>query len=109
MSLNSQSEADVIKKSGDQVLCVRILDDTKKLLKKSGIIMSEPQWLSMVSHISAMVYRSVHKEYIQPLDKNLFNEVSKESIELASQICSMLENLHKDEKYLLSIHFEAAK
>lgn len=109
MSLNSNSEDDLIQKSGDPVLCRRILDGTKKLLADSEITMSEPQWLSLVSHISAMVYRSLNKEYIQPLDKNLFKEVSYESIELANQVCSLLEGLHEDEKYLISIHFEAAK
>lgn len=109
MSLSSQSEEDVIKRSGDQVLCKRTLEDTKKLLKEFGVTMTEPQWLSLVSHISAMVYRSVNKECIQPLEVHLFSEVSKESIELASRICSMLENLHEHEKYLLSIHFEGSK
>lgn len=109
MNINSLSEDDLIKKSGDFVLCKRILEDTEKLLVDSGFKMSEPQRLSLVSHISAMVYRSLNKEYIQALDKDLFNEVSRNSIELATQVCSMLDDLHEDEKYLLSIHFEAAK
>lgn len=96
-------------KSGDLKACQKILEYAKDLLQKANIHMNETQWLSFVSHLSAMVYRSIHKEPIDPLDRDLFNEVSSESIELAAKVCLMLKNLHEDEKYLLSIHFETAK
>lgn len=82
---------------------------TGDLLQKNHINMSDAQFLSLVSHLSAMVNRSVNKEPIAPIDKNLFTEVSTQSIELADRICKRLEDLHEDEKYLLSVHFEAAK
>lgn len=71
--------------------------------------MTESQWLSFVSHASGMVYRSINNETIPTIEAEMFSEVSQESIEMASAICKQIGNLADDEKYLLSIHFEAAK
>ncbi|SDY14958.1 PRD domain protein EF_0829/AHA_3910 [Evansella caseinilytica] len=99
----------LMKKSGDEGRCETMLAITQSLLAAVGISMSEAQWLSLVSHLSAMVYRSVNNDPIPPVDKGMFQEVSAESIELAAKVCEMLPELHEDEKYLLSIHFESAK
>lgn len=99
----------LIEKSGDIETCNKVLHSTKELLDGADIKMMEAQWLSLVSHISAMVNRSITKEPISPIDSGMFSEVSNESIELAAKICGMLPNLIEDEKYLLSIHFESAK
>ncbi len=99
----------LLQKSGNAIICKELLINTQNLLIEEKVKMNDTQWLSLTSHLSAMVYRSIHKEQIAPIDVNLFNEVSLESINLAEKICMMLPNLHVDEKYLLSIHFEAAK
>jgi len=99
----------LIDKSGDTEVCEEVLDYTKELLKEANINITEPQWLSLVSHLSAMVERSINKEFIKPLDQSLFAEVSSQSLDLASEICGKLDHLHEDEKYLLSIHFESAR
>ncbi|MGX6445486.1 PRD domain-containing protein [Neobacillus sp. K501] len=99
----------LIQKSGDAEKCSSLLQFTEDLLKKSEIKMNDAQCLSLVSHLSAMVYRSINKEPINPIDKEMFNEVSSESINLAEMVSSKLPDLHEDEKYLLSIHFESAK
>ncbi|MFY2157210.1 PRD domain-containing protein [Cytobacillus firmus] len=96
-------------KSEDPELCKEMMIYVESQLSKENIQMTEAQKLSLLSHVSAMVYRSKHQELVQPVDKILFQEVSKESIEMASKVCSKLQNLHEDEKYLLSIHFETAK
>lgn len=98
----------LLQKSGDSEKCSQLLQVTEDMLKKSEIYMNETQWLSLVSHLSAMVYRSIYKEQINSIDKEMFNEVSTDSIELAEMVCDMLPDLHEDEKYLLSIHFESA-
>ncbi|WP_107837829.1 hypothetical protein [Metasolibacillus meyeri] len=99
----------IIERSGDAKKCRELLAETKDIMAKSAIVMDETQWLSLASHLSAMLYRSIHQEPIQPLDSTMFSEVSQGSIELAVAVCGLLPNLHADEKYLLSIHFEAAK
>ncbi|KAA0966572.1 PRD domain-containing protein [Sporosarcina sp. ANT_H38] len=109
MSLQILKEREIIGKSGDPDLCIEVLTYSKKVLRTKKISMTETQWLSFVSHVSGMVYRSINMEAIPALEKEIFNEVSKDSIEMASDICKQLSNLHDDEKYLLSIHFETAK
>lgn len=96
-------------KSEDPQLCKEMMEYVESQLSKENIQMTEAQKLSLLSHVSAMVYRSRHQEMVQPVDKVLFQEVSKDSIEMASRVCGKLQNLHEDEKYLLSIHFETAK
>ncbi len=109
MNQQMSKEQEVISKSGDSDLCIDVLTYSKILLDVKKISMTEPQWLSFVSHIAGMVYRSTYKEAIPAIDKAIFNEVSQDSIEMASDICKQLSNLQDDEKYLLSIHFETAK
>lgn len=99
----------LVEKSGDVKTCERILQYTKTMMNEANIKMNDTQWLALVSHLSAMVYRSVKHELINSIDKTLFSEISSESIELSGRVCELLENLHEDEKYLLSIHFETAK
>jgi PRD domain protein (TIGR03582 family) len=100
---------ELYQKSEDPQLCIDVMTFLNALLVQENIQMTDAQRLSLTSHISAMVYRSKHKESIQPIDKNIFQEVSNESIEMASRVCGLLPDLHDDEKYLLSIHFESAK
>jgi len=110
--MNTQSrskEQEIISKSGNPDLCMDVLTYSKGILESKKVVMTLTQWLSFVSHISGMVYRSTNEEPIQSVEKELFNEVSSDSIVMASEICTQLSNLHEDEKYLLSIHFEAAK
>ncbi|WP_042471513.1 PRD domain-containing protein [Bacillus ndiopicus] len=99
----------IIEKSGDAARCRELLAATKEIIAQAEVVMNETQWLSLASHLSAMLYRSINKEPIQPLDSTMFSEVSQESIKLAATVCGLLPDLHEDEKYLLSIHFEAAK
>lgn len=100
---------EIVSKCANPDLCTEVLNYSKKYLDAESIVMTESQWLSFVSHVSGMVYRSVNKEKIPAVEKEIFNEVSPDSIAMASTICSQLSNLQDDEKYLLSIHFEAAK
>lgn len=82
---------------------------TLKLLTEEGINMTLVQKLTLSSHICAMVDRNFDGGEIPDVDEELFSEVSNHSISLADQICQLLPNLAKSEKYLLSVHFEAAK
>lgn len=109
MKLQNPKEREIISKSGNPDLCTRVLNFSQGLLEEKNITMTESQWLSFVSHISGMVYRSTHNESIPAIEKEMFSEVSQDSIEMASEICNQISNLQEDEKYLLSIHFEAAK
>lgn len=109
MSPQNSLETEIVHKSAEPNLCMKVLDYSKQYLNEKDIVMTEPQWLSFVSHVAGMVYRSVNKEKIPTVEKEIFSEVSMDSIKMASMICNQLSNLQDDEKYLLSIHFEAAK
>lgn len=109
MSQQGLNELEIIDKSGNPDLCKVVLSYSKSILVENNIVMTEVQWLSFVSHISGMVYRSTYKEALPPIEKEIFSEVSQDSIVLASIICQQMNHLQDDEKYLLSIHFEAAK
>ncbi|MEK5039615.1 hypothetical protein [Sporosarcina sp. FSL K6-3457] len=109
MSQQGLNEQEIIDRSGNPNLCKAVLSYSKNALVENSIVMTEVQWLSFVSHISGMVYRSTFKEALPPIEKEIFGEVSQDSILLASTICRQLNHLQDDEKYLLSIHFETAK
>lgn len=100
---------ELYEKSENPQLCREAMLFAEKLMLQENIKMTEPQILSLLSHISGMVYRSLNKEEIQPVDRNLFNDISNHSIHMAKQVCELLSDLHEHEKYLLSIHFESAK
>lgn len=109
MNQQSLMAAEIVSKCANPDLCTEVLNYSKKLFNTKSIVITESQWLSFVSHVSGMVYRSIHNEKIPAVEKEMFNEVSQDSIAMASIVCSQLSNLQDDEKYLLSIHFEAAK
>lgn len=109
MSQQGLNEQEIIERSGNLNLCKAVLSYSKNALVDNSIVMTEVQWLSFVSHISGMVYRSTYKEALPPIEREIFSEVSQDSIVLASAICQQMNHLQDDEKYLLSIHFEAAK
>lgn len=96
-------------KSGDESLCEQTLLLVEQLCKEEHIAFQEHQWLSLASHISAMVHRSLHHTQLDSIEKEMFNQISDESIDLARKVSSSLPNLQDEEAYLLSIHFETAK
>jgi len=99
----------VIENSSNSSKCEKIIIEVAELLKHANIQMTDAQWLSLVSHLSGMVYRSTHQKPLDAIDKELFNEVSTDSLKLAEEICNLFDDLQEDEKYLLSIHFESAR
>nr|WP_263324306.1 PRD domain-containing protein [Neobacillus sp. Marseille-Q6967] len=100
---------ELYEKSEEPEVCKEVMQFAEQLMLKKNIRMTESQLLSLLSHISGMVYRSKHKEKIQSVDPILFKDVSEVSIDMAKQVCGLFSDLHDDEKYLLSIHFESAK
>jgi len=79
------------------------------MAKEAGINMTLTQRLGISSHLCAMVNRHFEGGDIPDVDPEMFKEVSETSIDLAARVCELLPNLVEGEKYLLSIHFEAAR
>ncbi|MFB5195860.1 hypothetical protein ACE198_13170 [Neobacillus sp. KR4-4] len=109
VGLNQIEIKEMITKSGDEKTCKDILNKVRLMIKERKLYPTHPQWLSLISHISAMVTRNMNEDSIRDLNTELFNEVSSVSIELAKVVCSLLPHLYEDETYLLAIHFETIK
>jgi PRD domain protein (TIGR03582 family) len=99
----------LLTKSGDRKRCEQVFDLSQTLCDAVQISMTEVQQLSLLSHLSAMVHRSLTGEKLAPIDRTLFAEISTESLTMAKKLKESLTNLEEDEIYLLSIHFEVAK
>ncbi|MFS0780406.1 PRD domain-containing protein [Bacillus sp. 1P06AnD] len=101
-------EEQLIERSSDRSRCMELIQFSRDLLRHEGIGMTGAQWLSLVSHLSGMVHRSVVGKQLEPLDRNLFSEISDKSLAYAKEVVKKLPDLTEDEIYLLSIHFESA-
>jgi PRD domain protein (TIGR03582 family) len=100
---------EIMMRSGDVGGCERVFELSQILCLAESIHMTDVQQLALLSHLSAMVYRSLSGEKLVPIDRELFSEVSRGSLEISKKIKDALPNLDEDELYLLSIHFEVAK
>ncbi|OUM86707.1 PRD domain-containing protein [Parageobacillus thermoglucosidasius] len=105
----TEEEKKLLEKSGDVTLCIKAYEFAIKQMENEKIYMTDFQRVSLLSHISGMVYRSVTGEKLFAIDHNLFAGISNESLHIAKKIKEYIGNLPEDEIYLLSIHFENAK
>jgi len=96
-------------KSGDKEKCEQVFKLAQDLCSAENIKMTDVQELSLLSHLSAMVHRSLTGEKLAPIDIALFSEVSGEALAIAKKVKESLTHLEEAEIYLLSIHFEVAK
>jgi PRD domain protein (TIGR03582 family) len=107
---NGTSEIkEIMIRSGDTESCERVFELSQSLCLAENVLMTDVQQLALLSHLSAMVHRSLSGEKLVPIDRELFSEVSSESLQISKQLKDALPNLDEDEVYLLSIHFEVAK
>ncbi|MGX7126767.1 PRD domain-containing protein [Enterococcus viikkiensis] len=74
-----------------------------------SIVPTELQWTILVNHLNEMLRRSKTDDTIPEIDPLMFSEVSSEALNLADGVVKKIDNLTKDEIYVLSIHFETAK
>jgi PRD domain protein (TIGR03582 family) len=111
MNITDSSEEiiQLLIKSGNQKLCEQAFVLSQIQCKEIDILMTDVQQLSLLSHLSAMVQRSLTGEKLIPFDRSVFSKISSESLSAARKVKDSLNNLEEDEIYLLSIHFEAAK
>lgn len=86
-----------------------VMQEIADELSNLHIVPSVLQWQILLNHVNEMVMRSKEKTTIPQVDAQLFSEISPASLQLAEKIVTRIGHLAQDEKYLLSIHFEAAK
>ncbi|WP_413731007.1 glycine dehydrogenase [Sodalis sp. RH22] len=80
-----------------------------QMLTERNIRINHVQDQMLHSHVRAMVMRSLTGEPLPEVDKELFDEISADSMAMAEAVVNLLDNLPIEEAYLLSVHFEVAK
>ncbi|MBM7599021.1 PRD domain protein (TIGR03582 family) [Virgibacillus halotolerans] len=99
----------LLKESGDKKRCEQAFLLAQMLCRERNVFLTNAQQLSLLSHISAMVQRSLTGEKLIPFDRAIFSGISNDSLYIAKKIKDLVMGLEEEEIYLLSIHFEAAK
>lgn len=91
-------------------------EETKRILrfaltemKADNIEPDLTQVVILANHIGEMVDRSKQHEKLMDVDVSLFDKVSPEALQIAQDVVDQIGGLATSEKYVLSIHFEAAK
>ncbi|MFZ4833271.1 glycine dehydrogenase [Rouxiella sp. Mn2063] len=87
----------------------RLLAYIQTMLNAENIYTNDVQQQMLASHVKAMVLRSITGEPLPEVEKELFDEISADSMQRAEHIVGLLSNLPIEEAYLLSVHFEVAK
>lgn len=105
----SEEAQEIIEHSLYQEELKKIIEYTKEQLKGNDIEPNEIQWTVLINHLKEMIDRKKEEGSIPAVDSAMFSEVSSDSLLIAENIVQSIGNLSEDEKYILSIHFEAAK
>ncbi len=79
------------------------------LLDQYKIQPDELQLTMLLNHVDAMLVRSLNSEEMMRVDPQLFAEVSPEALQISTEVVQKIGNLSEAEKFILSIHFEAAR
>lgn len=100
---------EMIQKSVDEKRLSDALQFIHDECSRMEISITDYRWQSLVNHVSAMLSRSKSGERLDAMDASIFAEIGEDSLRLAREVVLLIGNIQEDEKYLLSVHFEAAK
>ncbi|PBI81560.1 PRD domain-containing protein [Rahnella victoriana] len=87
----------------------QVLKDIQTMQSAKNIYTTDVQLQMLTSHVKAMVLRSITGEPLPEVEKELFDEISADSMHMAEVVVSWFGNLPIEEAYLLSVHFEVAR
>ncbi|MFU2315712.1 glycine dehydrogenase [Rahnella sp. PCH160] len=87
----------------------QVLKEIQLMQSAKNIYTTDVQLQMLTSHVKAMVLRSMTGEPLPEVEKDLFDEISDESMQMAEDVVSWFGNLPIEEAYLLSVHFEVAR
>lgn len=96
-------------KSGNPELFSKVIREIENQMLKKGVKLTPAELLGIASHVSAMIRRGAERKQMKVENKDIFSELSNEFLNVAADICKLIPHIHKDEKYLLAIHFQHAK
>lgn len=86
----------------------------QQLAAEKGVMLSFERALAMGVHLTAFVRRVRSDSYLPELEEGMFDEVSKELVEVSRQVLASYQlpenrTLDDAEIFYLTVHFEAAK
>ena len=87
----------------------QVLKDIQAMQSAKNIYTTDVQLQMLTSHVKAMVLRSITGEPLPEVEKELFDEISDDSMKMAEEVIGWFGNLPIEEAYLLSVHFEVAR
>lgn len=99
----------IINESPNKIELEAALEQINQLLAAEKIQPTELQWTILINHVNEMIKRSVAGEEMSGVDPEMFAEVSEQALVIADKVVQHIGNLPQAEKYVLSIHFEAAR
>lgn len=99
----------MIAQSQDPQAVQVIVSEVIQLAEQADIHFTAVQLQVLTNHLIEMINRSKSGEQLPAFDPQMFAEVSKKSLDLADQVVQRIGHLADAEKYVLSIHFEAAQ
>ena len=105
----SEAIEEMMSASADRRKLEGVLQMVHERCAARGWNITDYRWQSLVNHVNAMISRSVSKEKLDEMDAGLFAEIGEDSLQLAQEVTERIGGIRDDEKYLLSVHFEAAK
>lgn len=111
MSYNFESSErveDILSKSKDSDKAIKAIEYANQLAKDTGLQITGAQWEALVNHVVAMVDRSVAGGKLFGIESSAFNAVSNRAMKLAEDLVKFIGGIDDDEKYLMSVHFQAS-
>ena len=99
----------MIAQSQDPQAVQVIVSDVIQLAEQADIHFTAVQLQVLTNHLIEMINRSKSGEQLPAVDPQMFAENTKKSLDLADQVDRRIGHLADAEKYVLSIHFEAAQ
>ncbi|WP_165846863.1 transcriptional regulator [Lacticaseibacillus paracasei] len=99
----------MIEQSSDAQAATALVNYVIKLAAAAEIHFTDLQLQVLTNHLIEMLGRSKSGEQLPAVDPTMFAEVSQKSLDLADQVVQHIGHLEVAEKYVLSIHFEAAQ
>lgn len=108
MQVNSEAEK-IVASSKFPSETKEALAFTLNEMQTFNIVPTDVQVTVLSNHIAEMITRSKSGEKLMDVDPEMFKEVSSEAMTIADDLVKHIGNLADSEKYVVSIHFEAAK
>lgn len=105
---SSERIEDILSKSKDQDKAIKAIERADQMAKDTGLKITGSKWEALANHVVAMVDRSITGDKLFGMDSQAFSAVSNRAMKMAEDLVEFIGNIEEDEKYLMSVHFQAS-